>query len=75
MKDARSLILEQEAERWMSSEVVTREALRSAEQDGIVFIDEIGRQHVARTSATSSQHLLCNAAWNTRIQCLRTSDG
>lgn len=41
--EARSLIEEAEAERWLSSELVTREALRSAEQDGIVFIDEIDK--------------------------------
>lgn len=41
--DARSLIEEAEAERYLSSDLVTREALRSAEQDGIIFIDEIDK--------------------------------
>lgn len=41
--EAKTLLQEAEAERYLSSELVTREALRSAEQDGIVFIDEVDK--------------------------------
>lgn len=37
------MLIEQEADKWMSSELVVREALRAVEQDGIVFIDEIDK--------------------------------
>eukprot|EP00955_Chlamydomonas_euryale_P009308 99917-Chlamydomonas_euryale.AAC.3 len=43
VRDARAAIEEHEAERAMQSEVVAREAVRVAEQDGIVFIDEIDK--------------------------------
>ncbi|KAG2437259.1 hypothetical protein HXX76_005920 [Chlamydomonas incerta] len=42
VSEARSRLEEAEAEKLLSSEAVTREALRAAEQDGIVFIDEVG---------------------------------
>lgn len=42
MSEARARLEEAEAEKLMSSEAVTREAVRAAEQDGIVFIDEVG---------------------------------
>jgi len=58
--EARQRLEEAEAERVMSSEAVTREAIRTAEQDGIVFIDEIdkivnSRNSPWRTGDPSSQ--------------------
>ena len=41
--DARALVEEAEAERLISPEAVAREAVASAEADGIVFIDEIDK--------------------------------
>jgi len=41
--DARALVEEAEAERLISPEAVAREAVASAESDGIVFIDEIDK--------------------------------
>ncbi|GBF99764.1 ATP-dependent protease ATP-binding subunit [Raphidocelis subcapitata] len=43
VRDARQLLVDQEAEKWLSSELVAREAVRSAQEDGIVFIDEIDK--------------------------------
>ena len=41
--DARALVEEAEAERLISPEAVSREAVAAAESDGIVFIDEIDK--------------------------------
>ncbi|KAF5828727.1 P-loop containing nucleoside triphosphate hydrolase protein [Dunaliella salina] len=41
--EARARIEELEADKHMSSDMVTKEALRATEQDGIVFIDEIDK--------------------------------
>jgi len=43
ISEARPLVEEQEAERFINSEAVTREAITAVEQDGIVFIDEIDK--------------------------------
>lgn len=43
VREAKAAIEESEAEKVMQSEVVTKEAIRAAEQDGIVFIDEIDK--------------------------------
>uniref|UniRef100_A0A383WBI3 AAA+ ATPase domain-containing protein n=1 Tax=Tetradesmus obliquus TaxID=3088 RepID=A0A383WBI3_TETOB len=43
VREARRLLLDAEVERALASERVTREALRAAQQDGIVFIDEIDK--------------------------------
>ena len=43
ISEARPLIEEQEAERFINSEAVTREAIAATEADGIVFIDEIDK--------------------------------
>ena len=43
ISEARPLIEEQEAERFVNSEVVIKEAVSAAESDGIVFIDEIDK--------------------------------
>ena len=43
ISEARPLLEEQEGERFANSETVTREAVTAAEQDGIVFIDEIDK--------------------------------
>ena len=43
VKDARAAIEESESEKVLQSDVVAREAIRAAEQDGIVFIDEIDK--------------------------------
>ncbi|EFN57346.1 hypothetical protein CHLNCDRAFT_56057 [Chlorella variabilis] len=50
VSEARPLIEEQEAERYINAESVTREAIQAVEQDGIVFIDEIDK------IVTSSEH-------------------
>ncbi|KAI3438396.1 hypothetical protein D9Q98_000828 [Chlorella vulgaris] len=50
ISEARPLVEEQEAERYVNSESVTREAILAVEQDGIVFIDEIDK------IVTSSEH-------------------
>lgn len=53
VREARQQLLESECERHLNSELVAKEALRLAEQDGIVFIDEIdkvvdnGRRYVS----------------------------
>lgn len=43
IKEAKAAIEEQEADKVMQSEQVTKEAIRAAENDGIVFIDEIDK--------------------------------
>jgi ATP-dependent HslUV protease ATP-binding subunit HslU len=43
VSEARRLLLDAEVERALSSERVVREALRAAQEDGIVFIDEIDK--------------------------------
>jgi len=43
VSEARPLVEEAEAERFINSEAVTREAITAVEQDGIVFIDEIDK--------------------------------
>lgn len=50
VSEARPMIEEQEAERHVNAESVTREAIQAVEQDGIVFIDEIDK------IVTSSEH-------------------
>jgi hypothetical protein len=41
VSEARARIEEAESERLLSGDQITREAVRVAEQDGIVFIDEV----------------------------------
>ena len=43
VKDARRLLLSEEEDKLIDMDAVTEEALRRAEQDGIVFIDEIDK--------------------------------
>ncbi|GAB4824107.1 hypothetical protein N2152v2_011153 [Parachlorella kessleri] len=43
VSEARPLLEDQEAEKYINSDVVTREAIQAVEQDGIVFIDEIDK--------------------------------
>jgi ATP-dependent HslUV protease ATP-binding subunit HslU len=43
IREARSVLLEQEAEKFLDKETVTRTAVSRAEQMGIVFIDEIDK--------------------------------
>ncbi|KAF6260956.1 P-loop containing nucleoside triphosphate hydrolase protein [Scenedesmus sp. NREL 46B-D3] len=43
VSEARRLLLDAEVERALSSDRVVREALRAAQEDGIVFIDEIDK--------------------------------
>ncbi|KAG2488959.1 hypothetical protein HYH03_012577 [Edaphochlamys debaryana] len=43
VSEARAKLEEAEAEKLLSSEQVTQEAIRAAEEDGIVFIDEIDK--------------------------------
>ena len=48
--ECRPLLEEAEFERLISQEAVTKEALASVEQDGIVFIDEIGASLLLRAA-------------------------
>ncbi len=48
VKDALKLIVDQEAEKMIDNEVIRVEALRRAEQEGIIFLDEIDK--IASTS-------------------------
>lgn len=41
--EARKLLIDNEIERSLSSDRVVQEAVRAAQQDGIVFIDEIDK--------------------------------
>ena len=43
VKDARKILIEQEAQKLVDLDLVTDEALENAEQNGIVFIDEIDK--------------------------------
>jgi ATP-dependent HslUV protease ATP-binding subunit HslU len=43
VSEARKVIQDKEAERLLSSDLVVKEALRAAAEDGIVFIDEIDK--------------------------------
>jgi len=43
VSEARKLLIDNEIERSLNSDRVVREALRAAQQDGIVFIDEIDK--------------------------------
>ncbi len=43
VKDARKILREQEAQKLIDMDVVTEEAIENAEQNGIVFIDEIDK--------------------------------
>lgn len=43
ISEARKLLIDNEIERSLNSDRVVREALRAAQQDGIVFIDEIDK--------------------------------
>lgn len=43
VKDARKILREQEAQKLIDMDVVTDEAIQNAEQNGIVFIDEIDK--------------------------------
>jgi len=49
--EARSLLEEAEAERMFPTEVIVKEAVRLAENDGIVFIDEIDKIVAGRDAA------------------------
>lgn len=43
VKDARKILIEQEANKLIDMDVVTEEAIENAEQNGIIFIDEIDK--------------------------------
>lgn len=43
VKDARKILLQEEVDKLIDMDAVTEEAVRRAEQDGIVFIDEIDK--------------------------------
>lgn len=59
IQDARQILLEAEVEKHTSSEAVTKEAITSAENDGIIFIDEIDKictpSHYRHGSDASSE--------------------
>ncbi|MCI6011287.1 MAG: ATP-dependent protease ATPase subunit HslU [Firmicutes bacterium] len=52
VKDARKILREQEAQKLIDMDMVTDEALENAEQNGIIFIDEIDK--IASTSRSTS---------------------
>ena len=47
VRDARRILVQQESEKRIDMDDVTREAIERAEQDGIIFIDEIDKIAVA----------------------------
>src|SRR5690606_40234271 len=52
VKDARRVLTAEESEKLVDSEEVSSEAIRRAEQQGIIFIDEMDK--IASKSSTSS---------------------
>ena len=52
VKDARKILREQEAQKLIDMDMVTDEAVENAEQNGIIFIDEIDK--IASTSRSTS---------------------
>ena len=52
VKDARKILREQEAQKLIDMDLVTDEAIANAEQNGIIFIDEIDK--IASTSRSTS---------------------
>lgn len=51
VREARPLLEDVEAERMFPPEQLVKEAITATEQDGIVFIDEVGGQRGAQQSA------------------------
>lgn len=50
VREARSLLLEQESEKWLSSDAVTREALRCAEQVCVFVCCSADHGHAHRST-------------------------
>eukprot|EP01083_Nonionella_stella_P124616 376425_1 len=54
VKEARKILEENESEKLLNNDDITKEAIKSAEEDGIVFLDEIDKICTSSSSVRSS---------------------